>query len=169
VPREPRLRGLTSLPQKTWRPGGRRGSSRTVVVTCWTPRRSLSLRASSAICWRTRAALNRGQPLRLRGAERAAPAGSCRDGDRNWCNPTGEGLGIPTTADTGVELSSLDTYLPGNPPLLDAYLWIKTPGQSDGQCDAAGGVRNWDDASYTSPIPNWPSNTSADFQTFDPL
>jgi endoglucanase len=86
-----------------------------------------------------------------------------------WCNPTGEGLGITSTAATGVTLSSLDTYLPGNPPLLDAYLWIKTPGQSDGQCDAAGGVRSWDDAAYTPAIPGWPSSASAAFQTFDPL
>jgi endoglucanase len=86
-----------------------------------------------------------------------------------WCNPTDEGLGITSTADTGVTLSSLDSYLPGNPPLLDAYLWIKTPGESDGQCDAAGGVRNWDDAVYTPPISGWPSSTSPAFQTFDPL
>ena len=86
-----------------------------------------------------------------------------------WCNPTDEGLGVRPTADTGVNLSSLDTYLPGNPPLLDAYLWIKTPGESDGQCDAAGGVRSWDDAAYTPPIPGWPSSSSPTFQTFDPL
>jgi endoglucanase len=85
-----------------------------------------------------------------------------------WCNPPDEGLGLPSTAATGVSLSSLDSYLPGNPPLLDAYLWIKTPGESDGQCDA-GGVRNWDDADYTPPISGWPSSTSATFQTFDPL
>jgi endoglucanase len=86
-----------------------------------------------------------------------------------WCNPTDEGLGIPSTAAAGVTLSSLDSYLPGNPQLLDAYLWIKTPGQSDGQCDAAGGVRSWDDAAYTPSISGWPSSTSAAFQTFDPL
>jgi endoglucanase len=86
-----------------------------------------------------------------------------------WCNPTDEGLGLTSTAATGVALSTLDTYLPGNPPLLDAYLWIKTPGQSDGQCDPAGGVRSWDDAAYTPPIPSWPSSSSSAFQTFDPL
>jgi endoglucanase len=86
-----------------------------------------------------------------------------------WCNPPDEGLGLPSTEATGVSLSSLDSYLPGNPPLLDAYLWIKTPGQSDGQCDAAGGVRSWDDAAYTPPISGWPGGTSAIFQTFDPL
>jgi endoglucanase len=86
-----------------------------------------------------------------------------------WCNPPDEGLGVRPTASAGVQLSSLDSYLPGNPPLLDAYLWIKTPGQSDGQCDAAGGVRSWDNAAYTPPIPGWPSSSSAAFQTFDPL
>jgi endoglucanase len=87
----------------------------------------------------------------------------------NWCNPPDEGLGLRPTAATGVSLSSLDSYLPGSPPLVDAYLWIKTPGQSDGQCDAAGGVRSWDNAAYTPPIPGWPASSSAAFQTFDPL
>lgn len=40
---------------------------------------------------------------------------------QDWCNPPGRGLGIRPTTDTGVEL-------------LDAYLWIKIPGESDGQC-----------------------------------
>ncbi len=39
----------------------------------------------------------------------------------------------------------MDSYLPANTALLDAYLWVKTPGQSDGQCDIAGGVRAWQD------------------------
>ena len=39
-----------------------------------------------------------------------------------WCNPPGRGLGLRPTASTGV-------------PLLDAYLWIKTPGESDGPCN----------------------------------
>jgi endoglucanase len=86
-----------------------------------------------------------------------------------WCNPTDEGLGITSTAATGVNLSALDSYLPGSPPLLDAYLWIKTPGQSDGQCDAAGGVRTWDNAAYTPSVAGWPASSSAAFQTFDPL
>ena len=71
----------------------------------------------------------------------------------NWCNPTDAGLGVRPTARTGV-------------PLLDAELWVKTPGQSDGQCDAAGGVRAWDYTAYTRP--GWP--TDADAQAlFDPL
>ena len=71
----------------------------------------------------------------------------------NWCNSPGAGLGLRPTASTGV-------------PLLDAYLWVKTPGQSDGQCDAAGGVRAWDYSDYTQP--GWPTDAAAQSQ-FDPL
>ncbi|MGV8978392.1 MAG: glycoside hydrolase family 6 protein [Cellulomonas sp.] len=42
---------------------------------------------------------------------------------QDWCNPPGRGLGETPAADP----------VPGR-PLLDAYLWVKTPGQSDGQC-----------------------------------
>jgi endoglucanase len=71
----------------------------------------------------------------------------------NWCNPPGAGLGLRPTAKTTAAL-------------LDAYLWVKTPGQSDGQCDAAGGVRAWDYSLYSQP--GWP--TTADQQAlFDPL
>ena len=38
-----------------------------------------------------------------------------------WCNPPGRGLGLRPTTHTGNRLA-------------DAFLWIKTPGQSDGQC-----------------------------------
>ncbi len=71
----------------------------------------------------------------------------------NWCNPPASGLGLKPTASTGV-------------PLLDAYLWVKTPGQSDGQCDAAGGVRAWNYTDYTQP--SWPTTTAAQ-ALFDPL
>ncbi|MGW8143940.1 MAG: glycoside hydrolase family 6 protein [Anaerolineales bacterium] len=40
---------------------------------------------------------------------------------QDWCNPPDRGLGLRPTADTGN-------------PLLDAYLWIKIPGESDGEC-----------------------------------
>ncbi|WP_329499280.1 glycoside hydrolase family 6 protein [Kitasatospora herbaricolor] len=48
---------------------------------------------------------------------------------QTWCNPPARGLGTRPTADTGV-------------PLLDAYLWIKVPGESDGSCTrgTAGGT-----------------------------
>ena len=71
----------------------------------------------------------------------------------NWCNPPASGLGLRPTASTGV-------------PLLDAYLWVKTPGQSDGQCDSAGGARAWDYTDYTQP--GWPTTASAQ-SLFDPL
>ncbi|MFJ2867277.1 glycoside hydrolase family 6 protein [Kitasatospora sp. NPDC087314] len=38
-----------------------------------------------------------------------------------WCNPPGRALGERPTADTGR-------------PGVDAYLWIKNPGESDGEC-----------------------------------
>jgi len=49
-----------------------------------------------------------------------ASAGTAQD----WCNPPGRGLGDRPAANP----------LPSN-ALLDAYLWVKTPGQSDGQCN----------------------------------
>jgi endoglucanase len=70
----------------------------------------------------------------------------------SWCNPPGAGLGLRPTADTGV-------------PLLDAYLWVKTPGQSDGQCDSAGGARAWD---YTIYDP-WGISDPTQQSLFDPL
>jgi len=38
-----------------------------------------------------------------------------------WCNPPNRGAGMRPTANTGVAL-------------VDAYLWIKTTGESDGEC-----------------------------------
>ncbi|SEE27689.1 endoglucanase [Streptomyces misionensis] len=40
---------------------------------------------------------------------------------QEWCNPPGRGLGVRPTTDTGNAL-------------LDAYLWVKVPGESDGSC-----------------------------------
>jgi endoglucanase len=48
------------------------------------------------------------------------PAGVYPD-PQDWCNPPGRGAGIRPTAKTGE-------------PLLDAYLWVKVPGESDGEC-----------------------------------
>jgi endoglucanase len=71
----------------------------------------------------------------------------------SWCNPPARGLGVPPTSSAGIAL-------------LDAYLWVKTPGQSDGTCDSAGGARAWD---YTAYDPGgWPT-TAAQQATFDPL
>jgi len=40
---------------------------------------------------------------------------------QDWCNPPGRGLGLQPSADTGN-------------PLIDAYLWVKLSGESDGEC-----------------------------------
>ncbi|GAA1899880.1 glycoside hydrolase family 6 protein [Streptomyces sodiiphilus] len=51
-------------------------------------------------------------------------------GDEAWCNPPGRGLGVPPTTDTGDEL-------------IDAYLWIKRPGESDGECRGGPAPGQW--------------------------
>jgi endoglucanase len=43
-------------------------------------------------------------------------------GNGQWCNPRGQALGAFPTTQTGN-------------PLVDAYLWVKAPGQSDGPCN----------------------------------
>ena len=48
------------------------------------------------------------------------PAGVYPDA-QDWCNPPDRGLGLRPTADTGSEM-------------VDAYLWVKIPGESDGEC-----------------------------------
>jgi len=48
------------------------------------------------------------------------PAGVYSD-PQDWCNPPARGVGLRPTANTGVAL-------------LDAYLWVKVPGESDGSC-----------------------------------
>lgn len=45
-----------------------------------------------------------------------SPRSSCA----NWCNARGAGSGLIPTTDTGV------------PEVVDAYVWLKTPGESDG-------------------------------------
>lgn len=45
-------------------------------------------------------------------------AGTAQD----WCNPPGRGLGLRPTTNTGNDL-------------VDAYLWVKIPGESDGSCN----------------------------------
>lgn len=47
-----------------------------------------------------------------------------------WCNPAGRGLGVkPSTA--------------SGHPLVDALLWIKRPGESDGSCNGGPGAGQW--------------------------
>jgi endoglucanase len=47
-----------------------------------------------------------------------------------WCNPPGRALGTRPTTDTGE-------------PALDAYLWIKRPGESDGTCAGGPNAGQW--------------------------
>ncbi|WP_420846457.1 glycoside hydrolase family 6 protein [Micromonospora terminaliae] len=56
-----------------------------------------------------------------------APAGVTWPDPQTWCNPPDRGLGLRPTTATG-------------DPLADAFLWVKTPGQSDGQCDRGTGT-----------------------------
>lgn len=52
-------------------------------------------------------------------------------GDREpWCNPPGVALGPRPTANTGE-------------PLVDAYFWMKWPGESDGECRGNPPVGTW--------------------------
>jgi endoglucanase len=50
--------------------------------------------------------------------------------DLQWCNPPGRALGTPPSGITGH-------------PLVDAYLWIKPPGESDGACNGAPAAGHW--------------------------
>jgi endoglucanase len=47
-----------------------------------------------------------------------------------WCNPAGRALGRSPTARTGHRR-------------VDAYLWIKYPGESDGRCNGGPGAGTW--------------------------
>jgi endoglucanase len=47
-----------------------------------------------------------------------------------WCNPPGRALGATPTTET-------------SDPLVDAWLWVKTPGESDGECRGAPPAGVW--------------------------
>lgn len=49
---------------------------------------------------------------------------------RDWCNPRGRALGVAPTTNTGH-------------PLIDAFLWVKQPGESDGTCHGGPPAGNW--------------------------
>lgn len=50
--------------------------------------------------------------------------------DGEWCNAIGRALGPAPTADTA-------------DPAVDAYLWVKTPGESDGECNGGPSAGAW--------------------------
>jgi endoglucanase len=52
------------------------------------------------------------------------------EGETDWCNPPGRGLGERPTANTGI-------------PLVDAFLWVKRPGESDGECQGGPAAGRW--------------------------
>jgi endoglucanase len=52
------------------------------------------------------------------------------DPQQAWCNPPGRALGRPPTTRTGSKY-------------LDAYLWIKPPGESDGTCKGGPAAGKW--------------------------
>jgi endoglucanase len=47
-----------------------------------------------------------------------------------WCNPSGMAIGIKPTTQT-------------NNSLVDAFLWLKTPGESDGPCNGGPSAGTW--------------------------
>ncbi len=47
-----------------------------------------------------------------------------------WCNPRQQALGVAPTAETKL-------------PFVDAFLWIKAPGQSDGTCNGGPKAGEW--------------------------
>ncbi len=49
---------------------------------------------------------------------------------KDWCNARNQALGEAPTANTGQ-------------PLVDAFLWVKTPGQSDGPCNGGPRAGAW--------------------------
>lgn len=58
------------------------------------------------------------------------PWGAVRRDAGAWCNPPDRALGPVPTVRTGS-------------PLVDAYLWVKRPGESDGACRGAPAAGHW--------------------------
>lgn len=56
----------------------------------------------------------------------AGPYEDAKTEEETWCNPPGRKIGLPPTTNTGV-------------PACDGFLWLKRPGESDGECQ--GGPR----------------------------
>ncbi|MCW7947338.1 endoglucanase [Streptomyces hygroscopicus] len=52
------------------------------------------------------------------------------DPQQRWCNPPGRALGEAPTTNTA-------------DPLVDAYLWVKRPGESDGSCKGGPKAGDW--------------------------
>jgi endoglucanase len=50
--------------------------------------------------------------------------------EKAWCNPPGRALGRKPTIETGY-------------PRLDAFVWVKNPGESDGECQGGPPAGQW--------------------------
>lgn len=64
------------------------------------------------------------RPAPVTDAEKLEFSKQINDGEYYWCNPPGRALGAKPTLQTGQ-------------PNVDAYLWIKVPGEIDGPCRGA--------------------------------
>jgi len=52
----------------------------------------------------------------------AGPYDAAKSITESWCNPPGRRIGLPPTTETGEAI-------------VDGYLWLKRPGESDGECE----------------------------------
>lgn len=60
----------------------------------------------------------------------AGPYLEAKNDLESWCNPPARKIGKAPTANTG-------------DPLVDAYLWLKRPGESDGECNGGPRAGAW--------------------------
>jgi endoglucanase len=88
-----------------------------------------------------------------RGSWAPKPGTTYKDA-QTWCNPPDRGLGLRPTTRTGN-------------PLVDAYLWIKIPGESDGQCDRGmGGGKDPERGAADPPAGAWFEKQAAELLQF---
>ncbi|MFC0714411.1 glycoside hydrolase family 6 protein [Cellulomonas biazotea] len=73
-----------------------------------------------------------------------APADHPAGDPQEWCNPPERGLGLRPTTSTGEAL-------------VDAYLWIKIPGESDGEC------LRWAPDGGIDPVRGYPGPAAGDW------
>jgi endoglucanase len=52
----------------------------------------------------------------------AGPYEAAKNITEQWCNPPGRRIGLPPTTETGEAI-------------VDGFLWLKRPGESDGECE----------------------------------
>lgn len=60
----------------------------------------------------------------------AGPYLEAQTPEESWCNPPGRKIGQPPTTETG-------------DPLVDGFLWLKRPGESDGECRGGPKAGQW--------------------------